>query len=87
MVKNLLANAGDARSISGSGRTLGEENGNPLQDSCQEKFHEVRSLAGYSPSDHKIVLANKFNGINFNYLENVFTWGISLSNDIEQNIF
>ena len=83
MVKNPLANAGDASSISGSGRTLGEENGNPLQDSCQEKSHGVRSLAGYSPS----VLANKFNGINFNYLENVFTWGISLSNDIKQNIF
>ena len=30
VVKNALANAGDASSISGSGRTLGEENGNPL---------------------------------------------------------
>ena len=58
MVKNPLANAGDASSISGSGRTLGEEHGNPLQDSCQEKSHGVRSLASYSSSDHKIVLAN-----------------------------
>ena len=36
-VKNLPANAGDARdmsSIPGSGRSLGEENGNLLQYSC-----------------------------------------------------
>ena len=39
MIKNLPANAGDARnvgSIPGSGRSLGEENGHPLQDSCLE---------------------------------------------------
>ena len=39
MVKNLSANAGDAGdsgSISGSGRSLGVRNGNPLQYSCQE---------------------------------------------------
>ena len=39
MVKNLLANAGEARdmtSIPGSGRSLGEGNGNPLQYSCLE---------------------------------------------------
>ena len=37
VVKNLLANAGDARdvgSISGLGRSRGEGNGNPLQYSC-----------------------------------------------------
>ena len=33
-VKNLLANAGDTGSILGSGRSLGEGNGNPLQYSC-----------------------------------------------------
>ena len=33
MVKNPPANAGDANSISGSGRCPGEGNGNPLQDS------------------------------------------------------
>ena len=40
MVKNLPANAGDARnagSIPGSRRSPGEENGNPLQYSCLEK--------------------------------------------------
>ena len=37
MVKNLPANAGDARysgSIPGSGRSPGVGNGNPLQHSC-----------------------------------------------------
>ena len=35
-VKNLSANAGDPGSIPGSGRYLGEGNGNPLQYSCLE---------------------------------------------------
>ena len=34
MVKNLPANAGDAGSITGSGGSPGEGNGNPLQYSC-----------------------------------------------------
>ena len=34
VVKNPPANAGDVGSIPGSGRSLGEENGNPLQYSC-----------------------------------------------------
>ena len=34
MVKNLPANAGDAGSIPGLGRSPGGENGNPLQYSC-----------------------------------------------------
>ena len=40
MVKNPPDNAGDAGdlgSIPGSGRSLGDENGSPLQDSCLEK--------------------------------------------------
>ena len=52
MVKNVPATAGDATdagSICGSGRAPGEGNGNPLQDSCLEKSHGQRSLAGYSP--------------------------------------
>ena len=35
-VKNPPANAGDVGSISGSGRSPGEGNGNPLQYSCLE---------------------------------------------------
>ena len=34
-VKNLLANALDVGFIPGSGRSPGEGNGNPLQDSCE----------------------------------------------------
>ena len=34
VVKNLAANAGDAVSVSESGRSPGEGNGNPLQYSC-----------------------------------------------------
>ena len=34
LVKNPPANAGNAGSIPGSGRSPGEENGNPLQDAC-----------------------------------------------------
>ena len=36
VVKNPLANAGDAGSIPGSGRSPGEGNGNPLQHFCLE---------------------------------------------------
>ena len=34
MVKNLLTNAGDLGLILGPGRSPGEGNGNPLQNSC-----------------------------------------------------
>ena len=46
MVKNLLANAGDAGdvgSIPGSGRSPGEGNVNPLQYSCLENFMDKGS--------------------------------------------
>ena len=49
MVKNLPANAGDAKdtsSIPGSGRSLGGGHGNPVF--LPEKSHGQRSLAGYS---------------------------------------
>ena len=36
MVKNPPANAGDAGSIPGLGKSPGEGNGSPLQDSCLE---------------------------------------------------
>ena len=62
MVKNLPANAGDARhvgSIPGSVKSPREGNGNPLQYSCLEnsifpvKFHGQRSLEGFSPWGRK----------------------------------
>ena len=51
-VKSPPANSGatgDVGSISGSGRSLGERNGNPLQYSCLENPHEQRNLVDYSP--------------------------------------
>ena len=53
-VKNLSAcNAGDPRSASGSERSCGEGNGNPLQYSCLENLHGESNLADYSPWGHK----------------------------------
>ena len=55
MVKNLPANAGDAReggSIPGLGRCPGLGNGNLVWYSCLGNFRQ-RSLAGYSPWSHK----------------------------------
>ena len=51
--KNPLASARDSDSIFGLGRSPGGGNGNPLQYLLAGKFHEQRSLVGYSPWDHK----------------------------------
>ena len=48
VVNNLLANAGDAGLILGSGRSPGGGHGNPLQYSCLANSHGQRSLVGYS---------------------------------------
>ena len=52
VVKNLPASAGHLGLIPGSGRSLGEGNGNPLEYSCLENFMD-RSLAGYRPWGYK----------------------------------
>ena len=52
VVKNPSANAGDLGLIPGSGRSPGEENGNPLQYSGLENPMD-RSLVGYSPWGRK----------------------------------
>ena len=49
VVKNLPANAGDAVSIPGSGRSPGEGNGKPTPVFLPAKSHGQRSLTGYSP--------------------------------------
>ena len=52
MVKNLPPNAGylrDAGSILGSGRSSGEENGNPFQFSCLGNPMDRGVWPGYSP--------------------------------------
>ena len=44
----MVKNVGDLGSVSGLGRSPGERNGNPLQDSCLENPPGQESLAGYS---------------------------------------
>jgi len=51
--KESACSAGDTGLISGSGRSPGEGNDNPLQYSCLENPHGQRSLVGYSPWGHK----------------------------------
>ena len=56
MVKSLPVNAGDIRdadSLPRLERSPGGGHGNPLQYSCLENLHGQKSLAGYSPWDHK----------------------------------
>ena len=56
MVKNPLANAGDAEDMGSSpglGRSPGEGNGTSLQYSCLKKSHGQRSLEGYSPKGRR----------------------------------
>ena len=51
-IRNQSANAGDTGSISGSGRSPGKENGNPLH-SQPGKSHAESNLEGYSPWGRK----------------------------------
>ena len=53
MVKESACLAGDLGLIPRLGRSLEGGHGNPLQYYCLEKPHGQRSLAGYSPWDHK----------------------------------
>ena len=45
---------GDLGSIPGLGGSPGGRHGNPHQCSCLESPHGQRSLAGYSPWDHRV---------------------------------
>ena len=51
MLRNTLANAGDADSIPGSRRSPGEENGNPLQYSC---LGNPMDRGAWQPTDHEV---------------------------------
>ena len=51
--KESACDAEDLGLIPGSGRSLGEGNGNPFQYSCLENPHGQRSLVGYSPLGSK----------------------------------
>ena len=49
--------------IPGSGRSPGEGNGNPLQNSCLENPHGQRSPVGYSPWTHKEAAMTKVGNV------------------------
>ena len=53
-VKNRPANAGDAGSIAGLGRSPGEGNGNPLQYSCLGNPLNRGAMEGYNPWDCRV---------------------------------
>ena len=53
MAKNLPANAGDAGSISGSGKSSEEGNGNPLQYSCLAEIPWTENPGGLRSWSHK----------------------------------
>ena len=55
VIQNPPANAGDVGSIPGSGRSPGEENGNPPEYSCLENPMDRKRLVGYSTWGHKQV--------------------------------
>ena len=57
VIKNPPANAGDVGSIPGSGRSPGEQTGNPLQYSCLGNPMD-RGTADYSPCGCKKVRHN-----------------------------
>ena len=52
--QEFACNVGDLALTPGSGRYLGEGNGNPLQYSCLENPQGQRSLAGYSSWRHRV---------------------------------
>ena len=53
MVKHLPANVEDVGLIPEPGWFLGGGNGNPLQLFFPRKFHEQKSLVGYTPCGRK----------------------------------
>ena len=63
VIKNSSANAGDIRdlgSISGSGRSLGEGNGNPLQYSCVENSMDRRV---WQATVHRVAQSQDMTGV------------------------
>ena len=69
MVKNLPAcNAGDPGSISGLGRCPGEEESNPLQYSCLEKFTDW----GAQASVHGIPESDRTERLNFTFMDRAY---------------
>ena len=68
MVKNPPVNTGDLDSIPGSGRSLGEGNGNSFSV-LSWKISRQRILVGYGPWGHKeLEMAEQLNSNNIQYL-------------------
>ena len=79
MVKNLLANAGDARDaglIPASGRSPEGGNGNMNPVFMPGEFHGQRSLAGYSPWGCKELDTTEYTYIQ-NSVRNGLSWWLS----------
>ena len=53
MMGESACNAGELGLIPALGRSLGRENGNPLQYSCLGNFYGQKNLEDYSPRGHK----------------------------------
>ena len=56
VLKNLPADAGDVSLIPRSGRSPGEGNGNPLQDSCLENPMDRLQSMGSQKAGHDLVM-------------------------------
>ena len=77
MVKNLPAKTGDMGSISGLGRSSGEENGNPLQYSCLENPMDRRAwwatIYGSQRVEHDLATKQKQQqSFSYSFMKSVF---------------
>ena len=79
VVKNPHANAGDAGSIPGSGRSPGEGNGNSLQCSCQENSTDRGAWLGYSP------WGCKESDMTEHTHRHIYMWHYLLENNVKSN--
>ena len=90
--KEYICNVGDAGSIPGSGRFLGEGNGNPTPVFLPGKSHGQRSLVGYNPWDCKeldtteqLTLSHKWSIIFKNY-ESLYRYDLPVIYHIPTNL-
>ena len=77
--KNMPANAGDERDmglISGSGRSLGEGDGNPLQDSCLEN---AMGRGAWQPTVHGVTRSPTWLSMSTSASGTNRRWGVGFS--------
>ena len=76
LVKNLPANAGDTGdAILGSGRSPGEENGNPCQYSCMENAMDRRDWQA---------TAHRVQRVGLDWVTNIFTFCYKRTHTMEK---